>query len=1750
MPLLPHSYHRRSPHFVVTALLVIVMAGAARSQESTKSIGSVRLTDFPINFEPNLGQAEQPAQFVVRATNLNGAFRPSGMDLLLAGSKHAYSQLALDFLGADAHIEIDAGNRNASYSNYIIGADPSRWLTHVANFGRITYSSIYPGVDLTFYGNGRQLEHDFVVRPGADYRLIRISVEGPKQVELQTNGDLKFLLDDGELTFQRPEVYQVLAGIKTIRQGRFVLLGKTEFGFRVGDYDKTEPLIIDPVLNYSTYLANVSVDMAGVATDAAGDTFLTGLTFSSSFPVTSGVFQPTCKSCNLPNQQPDVFISKINSGGTALVYSTFLGGSDYDQPFGIAVDASGNAVVAGQTMSTDFPVKNPIPVGTVGTGTSFGFISSLSPDGSALNYSSILGGGSVALQSSMTIVGGVALDKNGNAYISGTTDSPVYPVTAGALNLTGPAYPKTVAFVSKFLTTGALGYSALLGDTSPQNGGGGPIGVFGVAVDSAGSAYITGSSGTLWPTTTGAYQTSIPGTQPYAATFVTKLSPDASSLAYSTFLGDSGYATGITVNSASDEAFVTGVYEGSATGNNFPTTSNAYEKTIGSGCCASFFTEFSADGSKLVYSSYFSPNLASAPSSTYTTGIALDGANNIWLSGTTTAPNFPLQFPLQSQPAGAIFPPATAFLSRFDPTGSTLTFSTYFGGLVQGGTIAGVAIDPTNKAHIAGTTGDGLFTTPGAYLASVGPPPANFEATYGYAAMIDADTPAPSLCFNPQILFFETVLVNSPSTQTLTVTNCGNASLQISSVQSSNPLFTVPAASNNCLKAVAMNGSCNIAVVFTPTANGFQSTALSITSNAPIPTTTLSAQGTASAPQISTGGTSVTFEPMFIGQTSVASVMITNIGGLPLTINLAQTTITTGFAYTQSGCDQPVPPEGSCFLLMTFTPPAVGTFTGTLKIASNDPTNPVVSIALSASGFNSYPVPSLTSLSPPTIQAGSTAVSLQISGTNFFPASVVRVGGIPQPTTYQGPMGLTATVDPSLITAMGEIQVTVLNPPPGGGETAPFIVTVYVSLPLTARALIYEPVSQLLYASIEATAANNPNTIAVIDPVAGNVKQYIPVGNNPSYLSASDDGKYLYVALDGDHTIQRINLGTLAVEKTFPLPGGSSLVVIDLKSVPGSPQSVVAALLTPGGSPGEAGIALYNDAGLVNWLADSFADGDVQVDSFAFVGNPPVVYSLPLTVGPSGTFGIFTIDSSGIHLQKTGVSGTNQQSVGSILASDGTLLYTNAGEVWNPPSVLVGADNPPLFYAASVVPDDSLGRTFFLDINAIFNQSEATSVDAYDQKSFAFVGTVPFLSTIVYGPDAVALSRWGSDGFAFVVSDFIATAGGSQVILFRSSIAHVNSGNPVPILTALSTSDTTAGGSAFVMTVQGSSFISGSVVEWNGSPRSTTFVSATQLNANILASDIAQPGTAQITVANPSPGGGSSSSLPFITAPAPALASFQPGTLTFASQTVGTQSTAQTVTLQNPGGSGLAISGIQASGDFAQTNNCPSSLASLASCTISVTFTPSMTGARQASLVVTDSAANSPQTVALTGMGTAPAFSFGTGGSNTTSATVSAGQTAIYSLSIVANPGSSGTVNLVCMQAPPNANCSLSQPSLTLATGSTGSFTVSVGTGGSMATTVVTPFSVGIRILAFLWLLALPLTLCRRRIQVAYPGAVLTLTLGVVVLAISLGLTSCGGSGSQSTPPSSFTPKGTYTLQVVATEGATSHSQPLTLIVQ
>jgi hypothetical protein len=634
--------------------IALLLCGLPINAQQAPRRGSIG--NAPLSFEPSRNTMGSLPTFIARARDYQLTLRPGGFDLDMNGGAKQVASLGVDFVEADEKSAIRPSDRQSGESNYFLGRDPSEWRTHVPNFGRVTYSNLYPGIDVVFHGDGQRVEHDFIVHPDADYHRIRLQISGSKGISLSTRGDLAIQSSAGNLIFHSPQVYQIERGRKRSLRARFFLLADNQVAFAVDDYDRLAPMVIDPVLDYATYVANSYYQPFAIATDPNSSSYVVGC---ASDPKT---------------QISQLVVTKFNPSGTSLVYSSFFGTSC--NPYGgIQIDSNRDAVVAGAffLLTDSLPLKNPI-IQPLPTAIWSAYVFSLSPDGSSLNYASLL----------PTIVNALAIDSQGNAYLTGGINPTQLPATQGALNNSTLPNGNADIFVTKLLPNGSLSYNALVGDVTPQNGGGGLTGPTAIAADLDGKAYITGAAGTLWPVTSQAYQTQIPGTAPYAAPFVACISADGSSLMYSTFLGTQGMTSvGIAVDS-NGEALVTG------TGDGVPTTNNAYLQSPFAN--QSYFAILNAMGSQLVYASFLYGGQGSTPlGGTQTTAVALDSSGNIWLAGMTNDPKFPLVQPLSST-LGITQNYQAGFLSEFDSTGTHLLFSTYLGDITVGARYASLAV--------------------------------------------------------------------------------------------------------------------------------------------------------------------------------------------------------------------------------------------------------------------------------------------------------------------------------------------------------------------------------------------------------------------------------------------------------------------------------------------------------------------------------------------------------------------------------------------------------------------------------------------------------------------------------------------------------------------------------------------------------------------------------------------------------------------------------------------------------------------------------------------------------------------------------------------------------------------------------------------------------------------------------------------------------------------------------------------------
>jgi hypothetical protein len=872
--------------------------------------------------------------------------------------------------GATRNTKLVTDEKTGGESNYLLGNDSSMWRTHVPQFGRLRYENVYPGVDLVFYGNNGRLEHDFVVQPGANYRAIKIRYEGQRSLHLTPEGDLAIALGSGLLSVHAPRVYQQQGGQKIARAGRFVVNGD-EVSFFVQQFDPALPLIIDPVLDYATYLANQDLRVNGVAVDASGNTYIVGLSFNAAYPVTKGAFQTTCTAC--ASNEPDVFITKLNATGTAQVYSTFLGGSNYNEGDGIAVDSNGNAIVVGRTSSSDFPLKNALPAGSALYN---GFVASIAPDGASLNFSSTLGGG---VASSNTYVAAVATDTAGNAYFSGSTDSPLIPQTQGALNAGTPSSSSDYYFLTKLSPSGSLIYGAILGAIGSASE---CCTVAGIQVDAQDNVYLGGSVGvgsnsstTPWPTTAGAYQ-SQPLSALSASPFAAKVSPDGSQLLYSTLVG-TGVVSSMAVD-PSQEIILVGT---PSTG--MPITSDAFDSLASQ----SFIAKLSADATKLVYSSYFGKSQAGQGlGNIYSTNVALDGSGNVWLAGTDgSGTNLPVVNPIQSLPGSSAAQAGAAFVSEFDPVLHNLLFSTYFGGNQGGSRPGGLALDGQSKVHFVGTGMDDLPTTASAFLGSVSPPPANYIYQFGFAALIDPAATGAGICFPGDSFFVGTL--GSSTQETVKVTDCGDAPLIISNIQVAGGGFSLPSPTT-CAVTIAPGNSCSFPLIFDPTVANNSYGTLTFSSNAAVAQTILPITGDAmvsTGPAVTLSSQSEDFGSVQIGSTSSQQMLtVMNVGNAPLTV----TSVTASGAFAQTNnCNTSVLQNEDCTIVLTFSPTTGGTQTGSLTIASNATGSPQT-VSLTGVGVAAFTVvPSSPTLTVSTV-GQSTGTPIQLSSPTGFTGMV------------------------------------------------------------------------------------------------------------------------------------------------------------------------------------------------------------------------------------------------------------------------------------------------------------------------------------------------------------------------------------------------------------------------------------------------------------------------------------------------------------------------------------------------------------------------------------------------------------------------------------------------------------------------------------------------------------------------------------------------------------------------------------------
>ncbi len=1005
----------------------VVTSRADATHQARVKADYVRL---PLSFEPAPDGSQ--IKYVSRGSGYAVYVTESGAVLELRQPRSSRTRplapaiLRMRLVSGASEPGMSAVDEQPGKSNYFIGNDPAKWRTAVPHFARVSAHEVYPGVDLVYHGNQGQLEYDFEVSPGASVRTIRLALSGAQAMRVDGQGNLILRVDGGDVVFRAPVAYQETEGARRIVPSRYVLK-KNQVGFRVGSYDRSRPLVIDPTLACSTYIGGSSIDGANAIAVAPDDTaFITGGTFSSDFPVVHPI---------LPfGGDEDAFVAKISSDGSTLLYATYLGGTNQDYGSGIAVDTFGDAYVTGSTDSPNFPstplVFQPLCGSDGKCGASYnvngdivfnGFVAELNPAGSGLAYSSFIGG------YQETEGNAIAVDSAHNAYVTGEIGPDIIPTQ------NGPAYYFVVnggfqsanggagdAFIVKVDATASDAlYSSYIGGADEDLG-------LGIAADATENAYITGLtySGQTdvppFPITSGALQSTYGGGGDAFLMKVNTTATGSASLVYSSFIGGSelDQGNGIAVDS-SDNAYITGTTTSIASTLGFTVPAGAYQPN----CALDSLGECEGD----VFIAKLNPALSGAASLLYFTylggaggdagyGIALDPSDNVYVTGSTVSSNFPVTSGVfQSQYGGG---DADAFAAKLTLAGkgsADLVYSSYLGG-TNTDIGYGIAVDTSGSAYLAGQTCSDDFPVANALQ----PAPAG-----SCDAFVTKVSTQPGIALNPAGLTFPTQNTGTTSQpQTITLSN-GDTAVTISSVTISGPF----AQTNTCGSSVAADSDCTINVTFTPTTTGVQKGTITITDSAPGSPQTINLTGSTSSVTLSTSNLSFGNQAVGVAS-SPLTVTLTNNGTAALTIS----SVAVSGAFSESATDNgdcvkaPLQPTTNCVIAVTFTPVIAGSSIGALTINDTAAGSPQV-VLLSGTGEAEPAVslsPNTLTFSTQVVNTTSAAQVVTITNTGSASLTVSSV-------TTTGPFAETNTCTSAVAPgALCTVSVT-FTPTAGGG---------------------------------------------------------------------------------------------------------------------------------------------------------------------------------------------------------------------------------------------------------------------------------------------------------------------------------------------------------------------------------------------------------------------------------------------------------------------------------------------------------------------------------------------------------------------------------------------------------------------------------------------------------------------------------------------------------------------------------------------
>jgi hypothetical protein len=689
--------------FSVCAFLALIFLSAPAFSMPYEKAASAAGLSVDLYFVQNHGQADETVLFYSKGLDSTVLFLNSGISFFV---KSQNRRLLLSPLGQN-NASVSGQRPLPGLVNYFKGQNPADWKKNLPTYSAVSYAGLWPGIDLLFYPQGRLLEYDVKIAPGADVKQVVFAAEGASGLEIQKNGDMAILFADNSSMIQkRPIAFQENGREQIPVEAAFKILAQNgegkapSFGFELGPHDPALPVTIDPILDWSTYLGGSQEDfVAGIATDDAGGVIVAGHT-AGGFPVTGGSYQEAFQGGNF-----DIFVAKYNSEGN-LVFATYLGGSGIDNATGIAVDAQrGDIYVCGHTNSNNFPVFNHYPGGNALKGAEDAVSFRLNTNGDVLFFSAYLGGSGKDRAKAIALPPPPA--SAGLFYIAGWTDNGSmgdFPVTDGSPQRLFGGGSKD-AFVARINHPADNQPAGLNGCT--YLGGNGDDIAYGIAVDS-GNVFVGGKTSSTDQSIKSHFANvrSIDGQQCRGTSennnsaFVARLTPNMDAVPFcSCFGGDPSQGTAdqaVLALAADNQGFVYATGYTSAPG--FPVTQGAFSNAAAAGTSA-FLSKINPHPNRegFEYSFVFGGSGADKGQA-----IALDPEARPYVGGQTASQNFPLVSPYQN----ALASNKAAFVSKFDALGRWMSFSTYMGGKgASESSITGLAITfPPTVLHAGGNT--------------------------------------------------------------------------------------------------------------------------------------------------------------------------------------------------------------------------------------------------------------------------------------------------------------------------------------------------------------------------------------------------------------------------------------------------------------------------------------------------------------------------------------------------------------------------------------------------------------------------------------------------------------------------------------------------------------------------------------------------------------------------------------------------------------------------------------------------------------------------------------------------------------------------------------------------------------------------------------------------------------------------------------------------------------------------------------